>query len=52
MSSRAQVSDELKNDVPEHLKARAREMAQNELMRKLEELSMSSGEAGAYGPSE
>lgn len=34
--------------MPEHIKARAREMAKQELARKLQELDMSSGEAGAY----
>lgn len=43
-----QISDELKQQVPEHIKERAREMAKAELARKLAELDMSTGEAGAY----
>ncbi|TBU30306.1 AAA domain-containing protein [Dichomitus squalens] len=44
-----QVSDALKNDVPDHVKEQAREMARQELARRLEELNMSSGEAKLYG---
>ncbi|KAI0672393.1 AAA domain-containing protein [Trametes maxima] len=44
-----QVSDALKNDVPDHIKERAREMARLELARRLEELNMSAGEAKGYG---
>ncbi|PIL28944.1 hypothetical protein GSI_08991 [Ganoderma sinense ZZ0214-1] len=48
-----QVSDALKNDVPDHVKERARErareMARQELARRLEELNMSAGEAKLYG---
>ncbi len=44
-----QVSDALKNDVPDHIKERAREMARQELARRLEELNMSAGEAKLYG---
>ncbi|KZT08123.1 uncharacterized protein LAESUDRAFT_649814 [Laetiporus sulphureus 93-53] len=44
-----QVSDELKQDVPEHIKEQAREMARQELARRLEELDMSPGEAKGYG---
>lgn len=44
-----QVSDALKNDVPDHVKERAREMARLELARRLEELNMSAGEAKGYG---
>ena len=43
------VSDELKNSVPEHIKEKAREMARQELKRKLEELDMAAGEAKGYG---
>ncbi|KAI0372412.1 hypothetical protein BV20DRAFT_939833 [Pilatotrama ljubarskyi] len=42
------VPDALKNDVPDHVKERAREMARQELARRLEELSMSAGEAKGY----
>ena len=38
----------MKKDVPEHIKEKAREMAQQELARKLEELDMSLGEAKEY----
>ncbi|KAL1948550.1 hypothetical protein VTO73DRAFT_12625 [Trametes versicolor] len=44
-----QVSDALKNDVPDHVKERAREMARLELARRLEELNMSAGDAKGYG---
>ncbi|KZS88617.1 hypothetical protein SISNIDRAFT_417941 [Sistotremastrum niveocremeum HHB9708] len=44
-----QVSQKLKDDVPEEVKKRAREMAQAELARKLQELSMSTGDAKGYG---
>ncbi|KAI0752632.1 AAA domain-containing protein [Daedaleopsis nitida] len=44
-----QVPDALKNDVPDHVKERAREMARQELARRLEELNMSAGEAKGYG---
>ena len=44
-----QVSDKLKNDVPDHIKEQAREMAREELKRRLEELDMSAGEAKEYG---
>ncbi|KAI9056427.1 hypothetical protein FKP32DRAFT_1599153 [Trametes sanguinea] len=43
-----QVSDALKNDVPDHVKERARELARQELARRLEELNMSAGEAKGY----
>lgn len=43
------IPDALKNDVPEHVKDRAREMARQELARRLEELKMSAGEAKGYG---
>ncbi|KAF9806900.1 hypothetical protein IEO21_08484 [Rhodonia placenta] len=43
------VSDELKNQVPEHVKEQARKMAREELARRLEELDMSAGEAKGYG---
>ncbi|PPR05936.1 hypothetical protein CVT24_006658 [Panaeolus cyanescens] len=44
-----QVSDELKKDVPDHIKEKAREMARQELQRRLEELDMSHSEARGYG---
>ncbi|KDQ56692.1 hypothetical protein JAAARDRAFT_207783 [Jaapia argillacea MUCL 33604] len=44
-----QISDELKNDVPDHIKEKARAMAREELARRLEELNMSAGEARGYG---
>ena len=45
----AQIPDALKNDVPDHVKERAREMARQELARRLEELNMSAGDAKGYG---
>ncbi|PPQ92175.1 hypothetical protein CVT25_008949 [Psilocybe cyanescens] len=44
-----QVSDRLKQDVPDHVKEKAREMARQELQRRLEELDMSASEAKGYG---
>lgn len=44
-----QVSDSLKKQVPDHIKEKAREMAREELKRRLEELNMSSAEARGYG---
>ncbi|KAI0772733.1 AAA domain-containing protein [Trametes elegans] len=44
-----QIPDALKNDIPDHVKERAREMARLELARRLEELNMSAGEAKGYG---
>ena len=44
-----QVSDELKNSVPDHIKEKAREMARQELKRRLEELNMTASEATGYG---
>ncbi|TCD60876.1 hypothetical protein EIP91_009382 [Steccherinum ochraceum] len=44
-----QVSDKLKNDVPDHIKEQAREMARQELARRLEELNMTNAEAKGYG---
>ncbi|KAI0089424.1 AAA domain-containing protein [Irpex rosettiformis] len=44
-----QVSDQLKNDVPDEIKEKAREMARQELARRLEELNMSEADAKAYG---
>lgn len=44
-----QVSDELKKRVPDEIKERAREMARQELERRLEELDMSSMDAKEYG---
>ncbi|CAH7688707.1 AAA domain-containing protein [Phakopsora pachyrhizi] len=43
-----QVSDQLKAEVPEYIKERARQMSQQELARKLEDLNMSSGQATNY----
>jgi hypothetical protein len=43
------VSDEVKEQVPDHIKEKAREMAQEELKRRLEELDMSASEAKGYG---
>lgn len=45
----AQVSDELKQQVPDHVREKAREMARQELQRRLEELDMSHSEAAGYG---
>ncbi|THH30493.1 hypothetical protein EUX98_g3701 [Antrodiella citrinella] len=44
-----QVSDKLKDEVPEHIKEQARELARQELARRLEELNMSNAEAKGYG---
>jgi len=44
-----QISDEAKTNVPDHIKEKAREMAQQELTRRLEELNMSAGDAKEYG---
>ncbi|EKM57120.1 uncharacterized protein PHACADRAFT_92032 [Phanerochaete carnosa HHB-10118-sp] len=43
------VSDALKNQIPDHIKEKAREMAHEELKRRLEELNMSNAEARGYG---
>ncbi|KZT64100.1 hypothetical protein DAEQUDRAFT_679169 [Daedalea quercina L-15889] len=43
------VSDALKNNVPDHVKEKAREMARQELARRLEELDMKVSEAKGYG---
>ncbi|EIN14530.1 hypothetical protein PUNSTDRAFT_118001 [Punctularia strigosozonata HHB-11173 SS5] len=43
-----QVSDQLKNEVPEQIKEQARDMARQELARRLEELNMSTLEAKGY----
>ena len=45
----SQVSDALKNNVPDHVKEKAREMARQELARRLEELDMKVSEAKGYG---
>ncbi|CCM05477.1 uncharacterized protein FIBRA_07698 [Fibroporia radiculosa] len=45
----SQVSDALKNNVPDRIKEEARAMARQELARRLEELDMSAGEAKGYG---
>ncbi|KAJ6481917.1 AAA domain-containing protein [Mycena sanguinolenta] len=44
-----QVSDELKRQVPDEVQAKAREMARQELQRRLEELDMSVSQAAGYG---
>ena len=44
-----QVSDQLKQNVPDHIKEKAREMARQELQRRLEELDMTASEAKGYG---
>lgn len=43
------VPDALKDNVPDHIKEKGREMARQELQRRLEELNMSMGEAKGYG---
>jgi len=43
-----QVSDEAKRDVPDHIKKAARELAQKEFQRRLEEIKMTPNEAVAY----
>ena len=43
------MSDARKNDVPDHIREKAREMARQELARRLEELDMSVAEARGYG---
>ncbi|KAJ7481878.1 AAA domain-containing protein [Mycena latifolia] len=49
MKCTLQVSDTLKEQVPDHVREKAREMARQELQRRLEELDMSAGEAAGYG---
>ncbi|KAH7919391.1 hypothetical protein BV22DRAFT_1199497 [Leucogyrophana mollusca] len=44
-----QVSDQLKSEVPDHIKKRAKEMAREELLSRLEELNMSVLDAAGYG---
>lgn len=44
-----QVSDALKKDVPDHITEKARELARQELERRLEELNMSAADAKGYG---
>ncbi|KAF7330099.1 hypothetical protein MKEN_00274300 [Mycena kentingensis (nom. inval.)] len=44
-----QVPDELKAQVPDATREKAREMARQELQRRLEELDMSRGDAAGYG---
>lgn len=48
-TSSIQVSQKLKDEVPDAVKEQAREMARQELARRLEELNMNAGEAGRYG---
>ena len=43
------MPDALKDNVPDDIKEKAREMARQELQRRLEELNMSSSEARGYG---
>ena len=43
------MPDALKDNVPDDIKEKAREMARQELQRRLEELDMSSAEARGYG---
>lgn len=43
------MSDKLKNEVPDHIREQAREMARQELARRLEELNMTNAEAKGYG---
>ena len=43
-----QISDELKKQVPDETRERAREMAKAELERRLEQLNLSAGEAKEY----
>ncbi|KAF8508458.1 AAA domain-containing protein [Hysterangium stoloniferum] len=43
-----QVSDELKEKVPDHIREQARQMAREELARRLEELNLSKNEAKGY----
>lgn len=43
-----QVSDALKQNVPDDIREKAREMARQELQRRLEELDMSHSEAKGY----
>lgn len=45
----SKVPEALKDNVPNHIKEKAREMAREELKRRLEELDMSFSEAKAYG---
>ncbi|KAM0756043.1 hypothetical protein T439DRAFT_283415 [Meredithblackwellia eburnea MCA 4105] len=44
----SQIPDQLKEDVPEHIKAKAREMARKELAARLAEIDLSSGQASTY----
>ena len=44
-----QVPDEMKKRVPDDIQEKAREMAREELKRRLEELDMSASEARGYG---
>ena len=39
----------MKSEVPDHIKEQAREMARQELARRLEELNMTNAEAKGYG---
>ena len=43
------MSDKLKRDVPDDIKEQAREMARQELARRLEELNMGAAQATEYG---
>ena len=44
-----QVSDALKKDVPDEIREKARELARQELQRRLEDLNMTASEAKGYG---
>lgn len=44
-----QVSNELKNQVPDHIREKAKQMAREELQRRLEELNMNVADAKGYG---
>ena len=43
------MSDTLKNNVPDEIKEKAREMARQELAQRLQELDMSESDARGYG---
>ena len=43
------MPDAIKDNVPDYVKEKAREMARQELQRRLEELNMTAAEAKGYG---
>jgi ABC-type transport system involved in cytochrome bd biosynthesis fused ATPase/permease subunit len=45
----SQVSDKLKESVPDEIKDKAREMARQELQRRLDDLDMTAADAKSYG---